>query len=122
VAKSIWDRIHVLDKPTKEGFKYVTLDRFEYFSRRYGKMISALPGEKFDGATGAIDIDSESWVIHDVLCRDGVFDDGTPCNNWQASMILGDVLADEGRWFRRLTWPVATWLGGGGKARDNGLF
>ena len=94
-----------------------------YFSKRYGKEVCIRKSDKpYDGATGAFDIDSFGWLFHDVLCRDGRFDDGSACTNLQASAVLGDILASEGRWFRRNSWFIATWLFGGGKARDNGMF
>jgi len=94
-----------------------------YFSKRYSKEVCIRKSDKpYDGATGAFDIDSFGWLFHDVLCRDGRFDDGSACTNLQASAVLGDILASEGRWFRRNSWFVATWLFGGGKARDNGMF
>ena len=111
-------------KPIRDnplGFKYELLKNIEYYSGRYDKYVIAKKGERFDGATGAIDIDSFGWIIHDVLCRDGVFADGTPCNNWQASQVLSDILKSEGRCIRRHSWFWATWLFGGGKARKNGL-
>lgn len=104
------------------GFYYVITEYVQYYSKRYGKFVHARKGEVFDGATGAIDIDSKSWLFHDVLCRDGCWADGTPCTNWQASKVLSDILKEEGRWFRARSWFAATWLFGGGKARDNGLW
>lgn len=119
--KSVFNLMRL--KPNgKGGYNYAITEDVCYYSERYGKQVIAYKGEVFDGATGAIDIDSKSWLIHDVLCRDGHWADGTPCNNWQASMVLSDILAEEGRWFRKVTWFTATWLFGGGKARDNGLF
>jgi len=101
--------------------QYVVIKRYVYYSKRYNATVTALVGDVFDGATGALDINSFGWIVHDVLCRDGCFDSGKPCNNWQASKVLADILKSEGRWFRRHTWFVATWLFGGGKARANGL-
>lgn len=104
------------------GYDYVLQKTMGYHSPRYDKWVMAKLGDVFDGATGALDIDSRGWIFHDVLCRDGCFEDGTPCNNWQASMVLKDILKEDGKWFRKYTWFAATWLFGGGKARDNGLF
>lgn len=101
---------------------YRMVKDYDYFSRRYQKHVVARKGEIFDGATGAIDINSFGWIIHDVLCRDGHFEDKTICNNWQASSVLSDILKSEGRWFRARSWFISTWLFGGGKARDNGAF
>lgn len=106
----------------KGGYNYVITKDVAYFSKRYGKWVKAKKGEKFDGATGAMDIDSKGWIIHDVLCRDGKFSDGTECTNWQASRILSDILSSEGRYIRSKTWFAATWLFGGGKARRNGMY
>ena len=94
-----------------------------YYSKRYNKEVCIKVTDKpYDGATGAFDIDSFGWLFHDVLCRDGKFEDGTICTNWMASSVLSDVLKSEGRWFRSRSWFIATWFGGGGKARDNGLW
>lgn len=118
---SIWADIRIL-RNDKSEFKYELKRTLGYYSAKYGKSVTAEKGEKFDGATGALDIDSRAWIIHDVLCRDGQFDDGTPCTNWQASKVLADILEKEGRWFRKHTWFLATWLFGGGKSRDNGMW
>lgn len=105
------------------GIKRYELEhKIKHFSSRYKKWITVPKGYRSDGATGARDINSQGWWVHDWLCDYGVFDNGTQCTNWQASMILHDILADEGRWFRARTWFIATWLFGGGKARDNGMF
>ena len=101
---------------------YRVLQDIAYFSLRYGKWIGVEKGDRSDGATCAPDLDSFGWIFHDELCNDGIFEDGSKCNNWQASHVLTDIMAVEGRWFRARTWFWATWFGGGGKARDNGMF
>lgn len=118
---SIWGYIKIIGNP-KNGLRYELKKDIGYYCPRYDKRVTAKAGERFDGATGAIDIDSRAWIIHDVLCRDGCFDDGSKCNNRQASQILSDILRSEGRWFRSVTWYFATWLFGGGQARKNGMF
>ena len=90
----------------------------DYYSLRYSKRVSVPVGYLSDGATGAIDIYSRSWWVHDKLCDTGVWHDGTPCTNWQASTVLSDILRSEGRWFRARTWRWATFLFGGGKCRE----
>ena len=69
-----------------------------------------------------MDIDCFGWIVHDVLCRDGHFNDKSKCNNWQASKIISDILKQQKFTVRARTWLIATWLGGGGKARDNGMY
>ena len=105
----------------KKDDEYINDIQFTYYSQRYDKLITVPKGYHSDGATGAKDITSRGWWVHDVLCDRGTFDDGTKCNNWKASTILSDILKVEGRWFRARSWFVATWLFGGGKARDNGM-
>lgn len=92
-----------------------------YYSR-YGKEIYVPKGYQSDGATGAIDIDSKGWWVHDYLCDQGTFADGSPCTNLQASTILSDILKNEGRWFRARSWFLMTFLFGGGECRANGMF
>lgn len=103
-------------------YKYKVKSNLAYYSKRYDKWITVKAGDKSDGATSAPDIDSWCWLIHDDLCNFGVFEDGSKCTNWQASMILSDILREEKRYLRSLTWFTGTWLFGGGKARDNGMF
>ena len=96
--------------------------QLKYRSFRYQKNITVPEGYASDGATGAIDIFSDAWWVHDWLCETGQFDDGTPCTNWQASTVLSDILRREERWLRAIYWWPATWLFGGGKARNNGMW
>lgn len=101
---------------------YRVLKDIGYYSERYKKWVVCEAGDRSDGATFAEDIDSFGWLFHDELCNDGSFEDGTKCNNLQASAVCSDLLALSGHWFRRNTWFVATWLFGGGKARKNGMI
>lgn len=107
----------------QEGVYYVVTKEYVYFSKRYNKKIIAKVGFDSDGATGALDINSFSWLVHDVLCEQTKFEDGTPCNNWQASQVLQDILKSESRWFRARSWFWSTWLFGGDKIKSrNGMF
>jgi hypothetical protein len=102
--------------------KYWNKKRIEYYSERYDKKVTVPYGYPSDGATFAVDIYSDGWWVHDKLCDTGMWDDGTRCTNWQASMVLSDILKAEGRWARRWYWKWFTFLGGGGEARKNGMF
>lgn len=115
-------RIYIQDYGHKKK-PYLLVQDISYMTR-YGKSISITKAEKYrsDGATGAYDINSRSWWFHDYICDFGVFDDGSKCSNWQASVIIKDVLLLEDKWFRAHTWFVMTFLFGGGKARENGMF
>jgi hypothetical protein len=113
--------LYVTDTEGDEDRPYRLLTPIYYVSR-YGKKVSIPTGRRSDGATGAWDIISEAWWVHDELCNTGKFDDGTPCTNLQASTILSDILKKEGRWFRARTWFITTLAFGGGKARENGVF
>ncbi len=100
--------------------RYNLKKTIHYHSSRYNKDITVPYGRLSDGATGAFDIkNSDSWWVHDELCRNGCFEDGTPCTTWQASTICCDILASEGRWFRRYSWWLPTYLFGGGECRKN---
>jgi len=112
----------------QEGYKYVFLDNVTYESKKYNKKVTIKHGDLSDGATGAADINSLAWWVHDQLCRTGLFDDGSLCTNWQASKILRHILWEEWsfehpfRIIRGLFWSPATWLFGGGKCRLNGMW
>lgn len=125
------DRLNLFVSPC--GFEYIkdyldiekpykALGSIAYYSRRYKKTVIVNIGDRSDGATGAIDIPSLGWWIHDELCKTGKFADGTKCTNWQASMVLSDILWSEGRYIRSQRWKYATFLFGGDQARRNGLF
>ena len=102
--------------------KYWNKKEIRYYSKRYGKLITVPENYPSDGATFASDIYSDSWWVHDLLCDRGTFDDGTPCTNIQASMILRDILLSEGRYIRAAYWSFFTFLFGGGRCRDNGML
>ena len=112
--------------------KYRVTEECHYFSPRYAKTVTILEGFLSDGATGAVDIVSNAWIVHDWLCGNwmgegpepppGQWDDGSDVTNWQASTVLGDILISEGRPFRAVYWWWATWLLGGGEARKNGML
>lgn len=114
--------------------RYRLNEPFTYYSKRYDKYVTVDTRYLSDGATGAPDISSRSWWVHDQLCETGMFDDGTKCSNWQASQVLQDIMVEESppkgweryrpssRYWQSKRWFWATWLCGGGQARKNGLF
>ena len=110
---------------------YILAQDINYYSPRYNRRVYVPWGRESDGATGAKDLtgpikclkDGEpfmaslSWWVHDELCLITLWADGMPVNNWQASMVLRDILKDEGHSFRARTWTWATYLFGGRKLR-----
>jgi len=90
--------------------RYSNPKEFIYFSKRYNKYITVPQGFWSDGATGARDIYTKAWWLHDIALIRGEFDDGSKCDWLKASYILYDVLAEERRWFRKYTWFIATVL------------
>jgi len=125
---------------------YILAEPIIYDSGRYGKRLTVPAGEFSDGSTGGFDTVSWYWPVHDRICKMGKWDDGTPINNWQASQVLQDILNEEraiqrnpptdGKIKSKLSfWRAefagwctskyrfwATWLFGGGKARENGMW
>ncbi|MCK5018763.1 MAG: hypothetical protein KAS32_17000 [Candidatus Peribacteraceae bacterium] len=122
--------------PFNQKQVYLLSAQFFYYSKRYKKGITLPIDYPSDGATRAVDIHSAGWWVHDWLCEYGIFDDESLCTNWQASMILSDILREEAKYFwatgeykasiirhaRAIYWMPATWIGGGGKARENGMW
>lgn len=113
---------YIVDKAGNKKKPYKLLTPFSYYSKRYNKIIRCRMHMRSDGATGARDIKTMGWWVHDQLCDTGLFEDGTKCTNIQASTILYDILRSEGYWFRARTWFISTLALGGGKARRNGIF
>lgn len=89
---------------------YVAAQNAEYWSPRYVKLVKIKKDQDRDGATWALDIVSFAWWVHDQLCADGCWADGSDVSPWQAAVVLYDILRGEGRWFRARTWFVATLL------------
>ncbi len=109
--------------PNEDGKdRYICIENIGYFSKRYQKWIIREAQDSSDGATYARDIDSFGWLFHDELCDTGLWEDGTPCTNWQGSFVLRDILAEKDFWFRENSWFVMTWLLGGKKLRKNGMW
>ena len=117
-----------LEVKNAKGKKYKLLEPISYYSEYYDKNVSLPVGYLSDGASGAADIRSLSWWVHDKLCDTGKFDDDSLCTNWQASKILRRILWQEWSWekpfrlIRGILWSPATWLFGGGEARKNGMW
>lgn len=106
------------------GDGYICLEDYTYYSKRYKKYRTVKKGEYSDGATGAPDGKrrARGWWIHDMLCRYGCWDDGSKCSNWQASTVLYDILREDGCTFIAPYWRFATFLLGGGAARDKKTY
>ncbi len=96
----------------KDGNRYINDAEFVYYPERYDKYVTVRKGYVSDGATGARDVDSKGWWVHDVVKESKRFDDDSECTNWQASNILSDILKSEGYWFRARSWFLATLLWG----------
>lgn len=103
-------------------YKYECTEDYTYYSKRYQRYVTVNAGELSDGASGAWDIPTDAWWIHDVLCKTGQWDCGVKLSNWDASTVLGDILWFDGFHFRSVYWWWATFLFGGGKCRENGLW
>tara|TARA_R100000306_G_scaffold20824_1_gene24733 strand:+ start:4367 stop:4708 length:342 start_codon:yes stop_codon:yes gene_type:complete len=104
-------------------FKYKNKKEIQYYSRRYNRSVTVPEGYPSDGATFAVDIYSDAWWVHDLLCDRGTWNNGTPCTNIQASWVLSDILNREKRVFRAVYWFWGTLFFGGKKLRkENGLF
>lgn len=98
------------------------LEDYVYYSDRYDKRVVLAAGMLSDGATGAFDIHSTAWWVHDHICDTGAWADGTPVTAWQAATVLSDILKAEGRRFRSWYWLWATFLFGCHKTRGNGWW
>jgi hypothetical protein len=113
MSNSIYQYIEPITTGDGTVIGYKVIKDKTYFSKRYNESISISTTDKpYDGATGAFDIDSFGWVFHDVVKRDKCFDSGNPCSNYQASMILSDILSSENRWVRSKTWFISTLIWG----------
>lgn len=84
---------------------YVLLDEVRYWSKRYGKGVTVPIGYRSDGASFiASDIGGISWWVHDWLCDKHEWDDLSYCSSWESSMVLHDILVEQGQWCRAKLW------------------
>jgi hypothetical protein len=90
------------------GRGYEVTKTVSYFSPRYKKRVTAPEGMVYDGATGVPDLMSVGSLYHDVLCLRMTWDDASPVTNWQASMVLHDIMRKEGRKGRSIVWKWGT--------------
>jgi len=105
------------------GDGYEVTKTYRYHSSRYDKHITIHDGFFTDGATMVPDPpNTDAWVIHDHICRYGVWDDGSKIDNWTASTIFYDVLIRDGYHGMASMGRIGTWLLGGGAARKNGML
>lgn len=114
--------VHMIRYRKRPDGLYVCTETYHYFSRRYDKRVTVYEGTVRDGASGALDIRSSSWWVHDQLCADGCWADQTPVTAWQAATVLRDILKAEGHWARAFYWRWTTFLFGCDRAKENGWF
>jgi len=125
-------KVTAMAKRTKLGLKYRAsierdgwwhcLEEFIYHSRHFNREVLIRKGQERDGATMAVDINTTAWWVHDQLCDDTVWLDGTPTTAWQAAIVLSEILRMEGFWARAIYWRWATLLLGCTETRKNGFF
>ena len=104
------------------GDVYVCTKTYVYFSPRYRKAITIPARYPTNGANSVRDVCATAWFCHDRICDKGVWDDGDLMCNREASTVYADILKENGFWWRsKIRW-LGTYLGGGGAARDNGMW
>jgi hypothetical protein len=96
---------------------YILDEQIVWYDKKLDKRITVPVGYISDGASGAIDIRSKGWWVHDWLCDGHGFDKdyngGGECSNWHASRILSGILWSEKRPVRSWRWRWATFFFGG---------
>ena len=70
------------------GDGYESLSSYVYYSPRFNRTLTVPTGFYSDGATGARDVDTDAWWVHDVICRYGKWDSGELIDNFTASTVL----------------------------------
>jgi len=90
--------------------RYECDEDYEYYSPRYGKRVHIAKGTLSDGATGALDIHSSAWWVHDELCRTAHWSDLTSVGPWQCACVLSDILWKEGHFLRAVYWKYFTYF------------
>jgi len=94
--------------PPVEGKRFELLSPILHYSDRYRKLVFVKAGYMSDGASGARDIASQGWWVHDILCDKKAWADGTPCSAWQSSVVLYDIMKSEGYTLSAPAWAFFT--------------
>jgi hypothetical protein len=106
----------------KIGDVYLATKAYVYFSPRYRKALTIPQGYPSNGANAVKDKCPTAFFVHDYICNEGEWDDETQMCNREASTVYADILKENGFWWRsKIRW-LGTYLGGGGQARDNGMW
>ena len=94
---------------TEDGYRVIS--PIHYDSPRYKKTVTVPVGFWSDGATMFPDVDSYFWVTHDYLVngKGHDWDDGSHCSNWQASVIVWDILSAEKKHLIKAPVFLAVW-------------
>ena len=93
--------------PFTKRKKYRLPYTIKYYSVKYAEHVTVPEGYESDGATGAMDIWTESFWVHDLLCERHTWDSGAHCTSKQAAEVLADILWREKRYLRSLVWYLA---------------
>lgn len=107
--------------------RYYRLEKeYTYYSPKYDKFITVEAGV-YDGATWAFDTvpvegNPPSWLVHDQICNNPFWDDGSPISAWEAANVLSEILEANNYLIRSQTWKYATFAMGCKKARTNSWF
>jgi len=113
VKESIYRYVCKIKTGSGKVLGYQVVQNKTYHSKRYDKYINITVDDlPYDGATFAKDVNTFAWLFHDVLKRDQCFADGSHCGNYKASMILRDILKEDGRDIRAVYWFVGTLVWG----------
>jgi hypothetical protein len=106
----------------KMGDVYVASQPYTFYSVRYKKRILIPEGFPSNGANVVIDLCPTAFFLHDYGCVTGTWLDGSLMCNRELSTVYHDVLCAFGfRWLAKIRW-IGTFLWGGGKARENGMW
>lgn len=134
-----------------DGMRYEWLKDERFYIPLFNRHITIKAGDKSDGATFARDLGAKengwrklwalfvtlviykvfrqlcnkltlAWWLHDILCYDGCFDDGYRISNFVCSMVVSIQLHKDGYKVESYAWFFATFIGGGGEARKNGML
>lgn len=120
-----YPKISYIRRTNERGEKeFVFQGYYKYTDPKTGNYIEVFDGEVSDGSTGALDIHSAAWWVHDAICRDGHWHGPKkdPIGSYTAARILSDILRKEGRWARAFYWRWSTFAFGCHKVRKNGWW
>lgn len=85
-------------------------EQLSHYSHKYKKRKTIKYGYRSDGSSGGVDKPSKYWWIHDAICENPKWDDGSLITAIQAATVIKEILTWEAKHYPRKRDSIFTYL------------